>query len=114
MAEVNYESPLSVMNKIRKGFRAKAWRLARKIPNDTIEVLDVNEELYNELHADIRVFLLNRDLWTDELPHTRDDLEDGLDDHDEEGEVDRGEPIYPEDGPGAGYSPEKVRYSSRF
>ena len=53
MAEVNDESPLGVMNKIRKGFRAKARRLARKIPNDTIEVLDVNEELYNELHADL-------------------------------------------------------------
>ena len=75
MAEVNDESPLGIMNKIRKGFRAKARRLARKIPNDTIEVLDVNEELYNELHADLRVFLLNRDLWTDKLPHTKDDVD---------------------------------------
>ena len=75
MAEVNDVSPLGVMNKIRKGFHAKARRLARKIPNDTIEVLDVNEELYNELHADLRVFLLNRDLWMDELPHTRDDID---------------------------------------
>ena len=45
----------------------------------------------------------------DELPHTGDDLIDGLGDHDEEREVDRGEPMYPEDGPGAGYSPDKVR-----
>ena len=107
MVEVNDESPLGIMNKIRKGFRAKARRLARKIPNDTIKVLDVNEDAYNELHADLRTFLLNRDLWEDELPHTGDDVD--VEDHDEEEEVDRGDPIYLEAGPGAGYSPAKVK-----
>ena len=107
MAEVNDESPLGIMNKIRKGFRAKARRLARKIPNDTIEVLDVNEQAYNELHTDLRTFFINRDLWEDQLPHTGDVLDD--EDHDEEEEVDRGVPIFPQAGPGAGYSPAKVK-----
>ena len=56
MAEVNDESPLGIMNKIRKGFRAKARRLARKILTDAIEVLDVNEQTYNELHTDLALF----------------------------------------------------------
>ena len=42
MADVEDNSPLGVMNRIRKGFRAKARRLARKISRDTIATLDVN------------------------------------------------------------------------
>ena len=97
MAEVNDESPLGIMNNIRKRFRAKARRLARKILTDTIEVLDVNEQTYNELHTDLRTFLINRDLWEDQLPHTGDVLDD--EDHDEDIEVDRGVPIFPQEGP---------------
>ena len=48
MVEVGDNSPLGVMNRIRKGFRAKARRLARLIPRQTIEFLEVNEESFRE------------------------------------------------------------------
>ena len=107
MAEEYDDSPLGIMNNIRKRFKAKARRLARKILTDTIEVLDVNEQTYNELHGDLRTFLVNRDIWEDQLPHTGDVLDDK--DQDEDIEVDRGVPIFPLEGPGAGYSPAKVK-----
>ena len=76
MAEEYDDSPLGLMNNIRKRFKARARRLARKILTDTIEVLDVNEQTYNELQGDLRTFLVNRDIWEEQLPHTGDDLGD--------------------------------------
>ena len=101
MANVEDDSPLGVMNKIRKEFKAKSRRLARKISRDTIETLDINEESYRELEADVRTFLLNLELWEQGLPHIGDRVED--DDQDDYEEDDQGDPIYPEAGPGAGY-----------
>ena len=46
MTEEFDNSPLGLMNQIRKGFKARARRLARKIQSDSIEVLDVNERSY--------------------------------------------------------------------
>ena len=88
------------MNRIRKGFKAKARRLARKIPRQNIQNLEDNEEAYKELEADVRTFHRNLDLWEEELPHNSDPVED--EDEDEDEEVDQGVPIYPEDGVGAG------------
>ena len=107
MADVEDNSPLGVMNKIRKGFRAKARRLARRIPRQLIENLDDNEESYKELQADVRTFQLNLNLWEKELPHNGDPVED--EDQDEDEEVNRGDPIYPEVGVGASYTPERVK-----
>ena len=76
MANVEDDSPLGVMNKIRKEFKAKSRRLARKISRDTIETLDINEESYRELEADVRTFLLNLELWEQGLPHIGDRVED--------------------------------------
>ena len=53
MAEEFDDSPLGLMNQIRKRFKARARRLARKILTDTIEVLDVNEQTYLELQGDL-------------------------------------------------------------
>ena len=104
MADVEDNSPLGVMNRIRKGFRAKARRLARKIPRQNIQNLEDNEESYKELEADVQTFHRNLDRWEEELPHNGDPVEE----EDEDEEVDRGDPIYPEVGAGAGYIPERV------
>ena len=56
MVEVGDDSPLGVMNRIRKGFRAKSRRLARLIPRQTIEFLAANEESFRELQEDIPSF----------------------------------------------------------
>ena len=49
----------------------------------------------------------NLGLWEDELPHVNDPVEG--DDLEGDEELDRGDPIYPEAGPGAGYIPERVK-----
>ena len=72
MADVEDNSPLGVMNRIRKGIRAKARRLARKIPRQNIQNLEDNEESYKELEANVRTFHRNLDLWEEELPHDGD------------------------------------------
>ena len=105
MVEVEDDSPLGVLNRIRNGFRAKSRRLARLIPRQTIEFLADNEESFRELQEDIRNFHYNLGLWEDTLPHVNDPV-DG--DEVDEG-LDRGNPVYPEAGPGAGYIPERVK-----
>ena len=96
MADVEDNSPLGVMNRIRKGFRAKARRLGRRIPRQSVENLEFNEESYRELQADVQAFHINLNLWEEGLPHSGDPVED--EDQDEYEEVDRGDPIYPEYG----------------
>ena len=111
MAEEFDDSPLGFMNRIRKTFKARARRLVRRLQHDPVEVLDVNEQAYQDLQGDLRDFYIQRDIWERGLPHTQDgQQEDGLrEDQEEDTETDRGEPIFPQEGPGAGYTPEKVK-----
>ena len=53
MAEEFDNSPLGLMNQIRKGFKARARRLARKIQTDSVEVLDVNERSFLDLQGEL-------------------------------------------------------------
>ena len=107
MAEEFDESPLGFMNRIRKNFKARARRLVRRIQSDSVEVLDVNERAFLELQGDLRNFYIQSDLWEQELPHTRDDLDD--EEEEEDADFNRGDPLFPEEGPGAVYTPNKVK-----
>ena len=107
MAEEFDNSPLGLMNQIRKGFKAKARRLVRKIRTDSVEVLDVNERAFLDLQGELRNFLIQRELWEQELPHSQDVLDE--EEQDEDTDIDRGVPLFPEEGPGAGYTPHKVK-----
>ena len=107
MTEEFDNSPLGLMNQIRKGFKARARRLARKILSDLVEVLDVNEQSFLDLQGELRNFLIQRDLWEQELPHSQDVLDD--EEQDEDADIDRGVPLFPEDGPGAGYAPHRIK-----
>ena len=88
------------MNRIRKGFKARARRLVRKIRTDSVEVLDVNERAYLDLQGELRNFLIQCELWEQELPHTRDELDE--EEEEEDADFDRGDPLFPEEGPGVG------------
>ena len=107
------DSPLGLMSRIRKTFKSKARRLVRKLQHDPVEVLEVNEKAFQELQGDLRDFYIQRDIWESGLPHTQDDQQDyGLredQEGDAETERDRGEPIFPAQGPGAGFHPEKLK-----
>ena len=107
MAEEFDNSPLGLMNRIRKGFKARARQLVRKIRTDLVEVLDVNERAFLDLQGELRNFLIQRKLWEQELPHSQDVLDE--EEQDEDADIDRGVPLFPEEGPGAGYTPRKVK-----
>ena len=107
MTAENDNSPLGLMNQIRKTFKARCRRLARKILTDAIEVLDVNERAFLDLQDELRNFSIQRDLWEQGLPHSQDERDD--EDQDSDVDYDRGTPIFPEDGPGAGYAPHRIK-----
>ena len=106
MAEEFDETPLGFMNRICKTFKAKARRLVRRLQSDPVEVLDVNERAYLELQGDLRDFYIQHDLWEQGLPHSRDDQEE---EQEEDADLDRGEPLFPQEGPGVGYTPNKIK-----
>ena len=83
---------LEQLNIIRKGLKAKARSLCRKIPRMNLQNLRDNEESYKELECNVQEFHHHLNVWDDHLPL------------DEEGE-----PIYPEDEFGGGFRPEKVK-----
>merc|ERR1712237_174122 len=95
------------MNQIRKGFKARARRLARQFLTDSVEVLDVNEQSFLDLQDELRNFSIQHDLWEQGLPHSQDALDD--EDQDSDVDFDRGTPLFPEDGPGAGYAPHRIK-----
>ena len=93
MAEEFDETPLGFMNRIRKNFKARARRLVRRIQSNSVEVLDVNERAYLELQGDLRNFHIQRNLWEQELPHSRDDQQQ--EEEEDEADFDRGGPLFP-------------------